>query len=204
MGAYDEKRRFFDESAPHWEHGAFDEEGERIARWILRRAGIAPGMTVLEPGCGAGRMTALLADAVGPHGRVIAVDISEKMIAAAHRNVNAANVEFRHGTTEDLGLAPDSVDLVLCFDVFPHFEDSGRALDSFHRWLAPEGKLVIAHYPGRRRVNAVHREAGRAVGADRLPDGREMRRLLNAHGFRLPEVIDRPDRYFLHSTPARQ
>jgi demethylmenaquinone methyltransferase/2-methoxy-6-polyprenyl-1,4-benzoquinol methylase len=160
-------------------------------------------MTVLEPGCGAGRITALLSDAVGPAGHVIAVDISERMIAAARRNIGAANVEFRHGPTEELRLAPQSVDIILCFDVFPHFADAGHALDLFHRWLAADGGLVIAHYPGRHRVNAIHRGAGRAVGADRLPDEPQIRRLLDAHGFRVGSLTDRADCYFLRATPAR-
>ncbi len=43
---------------------------------LLDAWGIAPGATVLEIGCGQGDMTAVLADAVGEHGRVVAVDIA--------------------------------------------------------------------------------------------------------------------------------
>ena len=94
MRAYDDKRRFFDRTAHLWERGVLDGKERRIAQWIIRRAGIQPGMTVLEPGCGAGRMTRLLAEAVGPQGKVIAADISSKMVRAARRNVPPATLRF--------------------------------------------------------------------------------------------------------------
>jgi SAM-dependent methyltransferase len=40
--------------------------------------GLVPGSTVLEIGCGQGDMTVVLADAVGPHGRIVAVDIAPR------------------------------------------------------------------------------------------------------------------------------
>ncbi|MFI0977608.1 methyltransferase domain-containing protein [Streptomyces sp. NPDC021093] len=43
---------------------------------------IAPGSTVLELGCGQGDMTAVLAEAVGPEGRVVAVDVAEPSYGA--------------------------------------------------------------------------------------------------------------------------
>ncbi len=201
MDRYEQKRRFFDEVAPQWQHGAFDADGLAVARWILRRAGVRAGMTVVEPGCGAGRMTTLLAERVGESGRVIAADVSERMLSAARRNVPAGNVEFRGCAAEEIALPSGSVDIVLCFDVFPHFDEPGRALDAFRRVLAGRGRLVIAHYPGRQRVNAIHREAGRAVGADRLPGAKQMRRMLREHGFAAGPITDEPDRYFVAASP---
>ncbi|MFE6909662.1 class I SAM-dependent methyltransferase [Streptomyces erythrochromogenes] len=48
-----------------------------VASW-----NIAPGSTVLEVGCGQGDMTAVLAEAVGPRGRVVAVDVAEPSYGA--------------------------------------------------------------------------------------------------------------------------
>jgi len=210
MSRYEEKRRFFDETAPQWAHGAFDEDERPIAEWIVREAGIGAGMVVLEPGCGAGRMTRLLAEAVGPAGRVMACDISEKMVEAARRNAAAENVRVYHGAAEDLDLPRRSVDVVLCFDVFPHFEEPADVLGVFRSILRPQGKLVIAHCPGRREVNERHRQAGHAVGADRLPEADAMRSLLKARGFAVERLIDEADRYYLvaglppgYSAPAR-
>ena len=203
MTPNERKREFFDEAAPDWAHGAFDEEGLKVARWIVEMAGIQPGMTVLEPGCGAGRMTRLLARAVGPSGRVIACDISERMLEAARRNVPGSNVEFHAVSAEETELEENSLDAVLCFDVFPHFDDPAALLDRLHRALKPGGQLIVAHHPGRHEVNEIHMEAGGAVGADRLPHGDEMRQLFRDRGYRIQRLLDQSDRYFLSAQAAQ-
>ena len=83
-----DKARFFDEQveAP-WaatEYG--DEERPKIGR-LMARAGLAPGQTVLEPGCGTGRLSLLLARAVGEKGKVVALDISAGMVRACQAKV---------------------------------------------------------------------------------------------------------------------
>jgi len=197
MDGYGEKSEFFDQVAPDWENGRFTEEQRRWAEWIVRRAGIRPGMTVLEPGCGAGRMTRLLSEAVGPRGKVVAVDISERMIAAARRNAAAPNVRLHHLPVEELRLPAGSVDVVLCFDVFPHFEEPGLFLERARDMLRPGGTVVIAHCPGRTSVNETHARAGGAVGADRLPEGSEMGELLRRHGLVPGEIVDLQEVYYV-------
>ncbi len=200
MTPNERKREFFDEAAPDWAHGTFHEEGLKVARWIVEMAGIEPGMTVLEPGCGAGRMTRLLARAVGPSGRVIACDISERMLEAARRNVPGSHVEFHAVSAEETELEKNSLDAVLCFDVFPHFDDPAALLDRLHHALKPGARLVVAHHPGRHEVNEIHTEAGGAVGADRLPDEQQMRRLFRDHGFQVQRLLDQSDRYYLSAS----
>lgn len=46
------------------------------AHWLWERAGIRPGMTVLDVGCGPGHASIDLAEIVGPSGRIYAVDES--------------------------------------------------------------------------------------------------------------------------------
>src|SRR4029079_264121 len=66
----------------------------------LGLAAIAPGMTVLDLGSGAGFDAFLAAARVSPGGRVIAVDMTPEMLALARRNAEVrgvTNVEFRAG-----------------------------------------------------------------------------------------------------------
>ena len=66
---------------------------------------LRPGDTVLDLGSGGGFDCFLAAKEVGPHGRVIGVDMTQEMIDRAHENrakVGADNVEFRLGYIEDL------------------------------------------------------------------------------------------------------
>jgi SAM-dependent methyltransferase len=54
---------------------------------LLERSAVAPGESVLEIGCGTGATTVPLAEAVGPRGRVVGVDISEPMLAGARQRL---------------------------------------------------------------------------------------------------------------------
>ena len=72
---------------------------------------VCEGETVLDLGSGAGKVCYILAQVVGPKGRVIGVDCNREMIALARRyseevasRIGFANVEFRYGLIQDLAL----------------------------------------------------------------------------------------------------
>jgi SAM-dependent methyltransferase len=88
---------------------------------FLAHCGIRPdsGQTVLEIGCGIGRMTARLADL---YGEVIGLDLSETMLERARTVLrDAPNVRLVHGSGRDLaGIADASVDVVFSYIVLQH------------------------------------------------------------------------------------
>ena len=59
---------------------------------ILIDAGIGPGSTVLEAGCGSGALTCILGNYVRPNGHIYSFDIKEKYINRARKNVERANL----------------------------------------------------------------------------------------------------------------
>ena len=74
---------------------------------VFVRAGIGPGMRVLDVGCGAGDVSFLLARMVGPSGTVVGVDRSEDAVAMANARARAmglAQVSFSQGELEDISL----------------------------------------------------------------------------------------------------
>lgn len=74
---------------------------------VFVRAGIGPGMRVLDVGCGAGDVSFLLAQMVGPSGEVIGVDRSEEAVAMATARAQAmglSQVSFSQGELEDISL----------------------------------------------------------------------------------------------------
>lgn len=78
---------------------------EPITTRLLRAAGIAPGMRVLDLGCGSGDVALLAAELVGPEGEVIGIDRSPEVLALARSRASASgfqNVEFREGAAETL------------------------------------------------------------------------------------------------------
>jgi ubiquinone/menaquinone biosynthesis C-methylase UbiE len=83
--------------------GYSDAEVERLAlqnafyrdatETVLRRAGLVPGMRVLDIGCGGGDVSLLAAELVGPSGFVLGIDRSAEAITAARRRVEAAKIQ---------------------------------------------------------------------------------------------------------------
>ncbi len=103
-----------------------------------------PGDIVLDLGCGNGLMTAELARAVGPAGRVIGVDPSGDMLASAREHCGGlGNVDLIEGSAFDLPLEPASIDRAVSLQVFEYFDDIPAALAGLFRALRPGGRLVI-------------------------------------------------------------
>lgn len=76
-----------------------------------------PGDTVLDLGAGGGKLCYMLAQVVGPQGRVIGVDCNTEMLELARRHqaavaerIGYANVDFRYGMIQDLRLDLDRLD----------------------------------------------------------------------------------------------
>src|SRR5260221_8106578 len=78
-----------------------------LTEHVLHLAGLAPGMRVLDVGCGPGDVSFLAARLVGPEGTVIGVDKSPDAVHRATQRADAAGLTNVHFLTHDL------VDLVL-------------------------------------------------------------------------------------------
>src|SRR4029453_1397591 len=94
----------------------------RFGRRSVEHARLRPGDRVLDVACGSGASALPAAEQVGPSGRVLGVDVSERLLALARAKAEQAgldNVEFRLGDMRDLELPAASFDAVLLvFGVF--------------------------------------------------------------------------------------
>ena len=184
---------FFDRQAAVPELCRFTPEERARLQVLLDRWDIRPGTRVLEPGCGGGRLTELLAQAVGPTGRVIACDLSPGMLRAARARRLPAWVRLLRAEAARLPLPAGSVDLVVCFCVFPHFTRPEQVLAELARALSPGGTLWICHLLGRCEVNALHRRAGPPVANHYRPSPWRLRKLLAAAGLAVRSLQDDDD-----------
>src|SRR3712207_6263696 len=117
-----------------------------------RTAGIAPGATVADIGCGPAAVAVLVAEVVGPQGRVIAVEPDGSARAAARRLIadcGAGNVELREGTGTDTGIAPGSVDVALMRHVLAHNGGREQAIvDHLASLVRPGGAVYLVDVDG--------------------------------------------------------
>lgn len=105
-----------------------------------------PGSTILDVGCGAGDDVCALAELVGPHGRVVGVDNSAAMIAAANTRASALQlpIEFHVGTIAQLDFADHTFDGCRSDRVFQHLDDRRQALAELLRVVKPGGRIVVS------------------------------------------------------------
>jgi predicted methyltransferase len=119
---------------------------------LVAALNIAPGSTVADVGAGTGYFNAHLSRAVGPEGKVLAVDVEQSLVdwmTERATKEGTANVEARLGQLHDPALKPGEADLVLLVDTYHHID--GR-VDWFTRLgsaMAPGGRLAIVDFkPG--------------------------------------------------------
>jgi ubiquinone/menaquinone biosynthesis C-methylase UbiE len=131
----------------------FSRDGWQQPERVIAALGIEPGDRVADLGSGSGYFTLHLAKAVGPEGRVYAVDVDEEMNEYLTQRVaqaGATNVEIVRGRFDDPLLPDGGVDLVLTVDTYHHIDDRPAYFRKLQRDLAPGGRVAVVDYDGRK------------------------------------------------------
>jgi ubiquinone/menaquinone biosynthesis C-methylase UbiE len=119
----------------------------RLDTTLATHSKTGPGDHVLDIGCGPGRFAGVLAERVGPCGRVVGVDPSGPMIdyASAHAGLRG-NCDFHQDVAQALSLPDSSFDVVTSTFVMHHIPEDQRevALAQMFRVLRPGGRLMLA------------------------------------------------------------
>ena len=192
-------------------------DGEILDRFYGCGSPIPPaleGCTVLDLGCGSGRDVYLASRLVGPEGRVIGVDMTDEQLEVARRHQESqakrfgfqrSNVDFRRGYIEDLaaiGIADESVDVVISNCVINLSPDKGRVFAEILRVLKPGGELYFSDVFAGRRVPQALRDdpllLGECLGgALYIEDFRRLLRDLGCLDYRVisqrPVTIGNPE-----------
>jgi len=146
-----------------WDGAAYDRLStpmERLGREVLDRLALRGDETVLDAGCGSGRLTELLIERV-PDGRVIGVDASPSMIDAA-RDRLGGDADLRVADLVGLDLGGETVDVVFSTATFHWISDHDALFASLRRALHDGGRLV-AQCGGAGNIASVHAAAEQAA-----------------------------------------
>jgi ubiquinone/menaquinone biosynthesis C-methylase UbiE len=175
--------------------------GWPLALRMAQVAEVGAGQRVLDVGCGIGDPTLQVAVLVGPHGRVVGIDLSRDALRTADERARAlglSNVEFIAADVRDMALGDGSFDVVLGRWSLTHIEDVGPVLARLRGALVPGGRIAVAGWAPLDANpwitlprDVLARVAGRApvamptaAGFDLAADGELARRLVVA-GFQM-------------------
>lgn len=111
---------------------------------LLDRSGLGSGMKVLDLGCGSGDVTLELARRVGPDGKVVGIDMDERVLNHARNSAAAEGlpVDWRTGLAESLP-GDETYDLVYSRFLLSHLTDPAAVLQRMRHALRPGGQVVI-------------------------------------------------------------
>ncbi len=125
----------------------------------MTSAGVQPGETVVDLGCGAGIDVFIAAKSVGASGNAIGVDMTDRMLSVARDSkpkVAAAlgydAVEFREGFLEHIPVETNTVDIVTSNCVVNLSPDKPRVFEEIWRILKDNGRIVISDIVSEREV----------------------------------------------------
>jgi ubiquinone/menaquinone biosynthesis C-methylase UbiE len=175
---------------------------DRFGGNTVNRLDLKSGASVLDVCCGSGASALPAAEQVGHSGRVIGIDVAEKLLhlaGAKARNKGLNNVEFRVGDMLHTGFDDASFDAVVCvFGIF-FVPDIPAAIRELWRVLRPGGKLAITTWGPDffEPANAVFWNAVRDVKPelykgfnpwDRISEPSALRAILNQGGVSEPLI----------------
>jgi len=125
----------------------FEEMIAPIGEALLSRATYQKGETVIDLGCGGGATTVAIAQSVAPTGKVIGVDISPDLVAAARERAakrGATNISFTCADAATVALADAPYDRLFSRFGSMFFEEPIRAFAHLHGLLRKGGRIDLA------------------------------------------------------------
>ena len=202
---YNAAAGFFDASPlSFWDH---------FGRRTIELAALPSGSRVLDVCCGTGASALPAAEAVGPTGKVIGVDLATGLLELARAKADQrglSNIEFEIGDMLSMRFAVASFDAVVCvFGIF-FVPDMGRAVSELWSRVRPSGKLAVTTWgpnffePGShgfwRSIRDVRPDLYKGFNPwDRIDNPLSLRKILDQAGIASPKIIPENRRHSINS-----
>lgn len=174
---------------------------QRATEEVLDRIGLRPGMSCLDVGSGPGAVMRLMADRVGPTGRVTGIEIDGALGSHALADLRAqggCEFELIEANVLDLDTVPGApFDLTFCRLFLMHMQEPVAALEKMMFWTKPGGTVVAQEFdfgaiavepicPAMAEFNRVFEGVFRGQGRN-LRAGRQLPAQFEAAGLGLPD-----------------
>ena len=193
-------RDFFNSRAATWDENVAEKDVSKLEA-IAERLDIRPGAAVLDIGTGTGVFVPFILKKIGSRGKLVCLDFAEEMLKIARAKGFKGNVSYLCADIENCGLADNSFDAVVCYSVFPHFDDKLMVFKEIHRLLKKGGKLFICHSSSKQAINDIHKSIPE-VCSHLFPENEETHRMLSDAGFDDIAISDGKEDYLVAARKA--
>jgi precorrin-6B methylase 2/mono/diheme cytochrome c family protein len=162
-----------------------EREVEERSEALVKALEIREGATIADIGAGTGYFTWRLARYAGPTGKVIAVDIQQRMLdltAETVRQHGLVNVDYVLGRETDPRLPPGSLDMVFIAHSYHEFSQPETIMEAIRRSLKPQGRLVVVEYAKERKLAPaapLHKMSFDEIREEIEPLGFDLERILD-------------------------
>lgn len=126
-----------------------EREKEESVKEMIKALDLKEGMTVADIGCGIGYHSMMMAKLIGATGKVLCVDIQQKMLDMLKERAkkeNVSNFELIKGKYTDPMLPKGKVDLILLVDAYHEFTDPENMLKKMRDSLTEKGVIVLVEF----------------------------------------------------------
>jgi precorrin-6B methylase 2 len=162
-----------------------EREAEERSDALVKALEIREGLTIADIGAGTGYFTWRLAQYAGTTGKVIAVDIQQRMLDQAAETVRQhglANVEYVLGKQTDPRLPLGSLDIAFIGHSYHEFSQPETIMEAIRRSLKPDGRLVVVEYAKERKLAPaapLHKMSFDEIREEIEPIGFDLERILD-------------------------
>jgi ubiquinone/menaquinone biosynthesis C-methylase UbiE len=178
-----------------WDSTAAEKDISRLEN-MAGKLTIPSGATVLDVGSGTGVFLPYLIQKLGKQGTLIALDIAEQMLLISASKKHDGNIAYIQGDISSTPLKQGSVDCVICYSSFPHFQDKPRAFKEIARLLKESGTLYICHTSSREHINSIHENIPQ-LNRDLIPESPAIMEMLMESGFKDIGIEEEKYYYFV-------
>ena len=130
----------------------FGRDGWQQPEKVVQSLAIKPGDRIADLGSGGGYFTFRLSRAVGPTGKVYAVDVDKDMLedlAERAKKDGYGNIEKILAKYDDPSLPESGVDLIFTSNVYHHIEARAKYFADAAKYLRPGGRVAVVDFDGR-------------------------------------------------------
>ena len=188
-------RKFFNEHSQIWDNEINARQVKRIREIFADKLSFIES-PFLDLGSGTGVLVPVLKE-YDNNKDIFELDIAYKMLHKAKEKYKSEHLQYLLADAHKLPLSENYFNTVLCFQVYPHFNNKYEVTREIYGTLKNGGRLIVLHLMGHKELNELHRRAGREVAEDRIFSAQRLAEVIASAGFNIQYTEEKEDIYLI-------